>query len=107
MTVEHKIVVGMEDLRSVIFECKNAQQNCKSRVGVSPDRGRNPPQCPNCGAEWVKYPLAPIEVNGTDFTKFIELLAAIRKQGAASSEWPKFRILLEFDEPELGNVQST
>jgi hypothetical protein len=99
MTIEHKLVVGLNDIQGVVFECCNQEQACTSRVRISPDKGRIPAHCPNCGVEWVRYPLASIELSGTPFTKFVDLLAEVRKQQVDSSQYPKFRILLEFDEP--------
>jgi hypothetical protein len=42
MTIERKIVVGLEDLKALIFECRAVEKACKSRVSVSPDQARIP-----------------------------------------------------------------
>jgi len=99
MTVERKIVVGFEDVKSLIFECRNAEKECKSRVSVSPDNKHIPAFCPSCGIEWVKYPLSRLEVGGTSFTILAEMITKVREK--QSEELPKFLILLEFDEPEF------
>lgn len=102
MVIERKIIVGLEDLRAVIFECRNEAQRCTSRVSISPDRGLIPEKCPDCGVEWVRHPLQTIEVKGNVFTQFVRLLAEVRsKQPKANEEYPRFRIMLEFDEPTL------
>lgn len=99
MTIEHKLLVGLDDIQGVVFECRNQEQACSSRVRISADQGRIPARCPNCGVEWVRYPLANIELSGTPFTKFVDLLADVRKQQAANPDFPKFHILLEFEDP--------
>jgi hypothetical protein len=92
-------VVDFGDLKALIFECRNGEKKCKSRVSVSPDQGHIPANCPSCGVEWVKYPLSELKVNGTSFSVITEMIAKVREK--QSEPWPKFRILLEFDEPEL------
>ena len=99
MTVERKVVVGFGDLKALIYECRNEEKNCKSRVSVSLDQTRIPAICPSCGTEWVRYPLSTLEVSGTPFTVLAEMIVKVREK--QSEPWPKFRILLEFDEPEL------
>lgn len=101
MTVERKVVVGFGDLKSVIFECRNEKKNCKIRVSVSPDEARIPDKCPSCGAEWVRYPQSKTEVSGTDFSIIAETIGKVTKKEKESDGRPHFRILLEFDEPDL------
>jgi hypothetical protein len=105
MTVERKIVVGLDDLRALTFECKD----CRSRVTVSPDQARVPQRillrlgerCPNCGREWVRYPPPENRVTLSNHVNLIDAIGKIRAQEKGSDEWPKFRVLLEFDEPEM------
>ena len=51
MTFEHKIIVGLDDIKAVIIECK-----CGTRVSLSPDAVHIPEKCPAtaCDAVWVK-----------------------------------------------------
>ena len=97
MTVERKIVVGLEDLTNLVFECKV----CKTRVTVSPDDARVPERCPNptCAEMWVKKPTSSIQVSVLATESFVKAVGKLRAQ--SSDDWPKFRVLLEFDEPEL------
>lgn len=98
MTVEHKIILGFDDLTSIIFECRNTEKNCRSRVSVSPDKTDIPATCPSCGIEWVRHPQSETTVKGTAFSVLAGAIADVRKKH--SDPWPKFRILLEFDEPK-------
>lgn len=96
MTVERKIIVGLGDITALILECKN----CSTRVVLSPDKAEIPRSCPSCPQQWL--PAAPPKVESTVsvFANFIEAIRKIRDmQSSSGDEWPKFRILLEFDEP--------
>lgn len=103
MTVERKLIVGLDDLQRVIFECRNPKNTCRSRVSVAPDEEKIPSHCPSCGLEWVRYPLSALEVSGTIFTQFVQQLAKARRmlmeKSAVPEAAPRFCILLEFDEP--------
>jgi hypothetical protein len=103
MVIERKIIVGLEDLQSVIFECTNQEKKCTSRVCVSPDEGKIPAKCPNCDVEWIHYPLRDLFVSGSTLSQLVRLLADARKRQSETTElltaMPNFRILLEFDEP--------
>jgi hypothetical protein len=103
MTVERNVVVGLADLKTVIFECR--QERCKTRVTVLPDHARIPPRCPGCGQEWA--PKHPPETIATvsNYANLVESIAKIRAQ-EPNDEWPKFRILLGFDEPELAGSRA-
>ena len=49
VTFERKIVVGLEEIRAITFEC----HQCKSRLTVSPDDIRDiPTACPHCNFSW-------------------------------------------------------
>jgi hypothetical protein len=98
MTVERKIIVGLADLKAIVFECR--QERCKARVTVLPDRAFIPQRCPACGREWM--PSAPPEgkITLSNYANLVEAIAKIRAQ-EPNDEWPRFNMLLEFDEPEL------
>jgi hypothetical protein len=98
MTVERKIVVGLEDLKALIFECKN----CGARVVVSPERAEIPRSCPACPQQWLPTPPPKIESTASVHANFVEAVGKIRGlESSSGNQWPKFRVLLEFDEPEL------
>src|SRR5260370_42191467 len=98
MTIEHKIVVGLDDIKTVIIECKQ----CRTRVSMSPDGIQVSLKCPieSCGSAWIKG--APVGITSdyeASTSAHTNLLAAIgyirnKKNGAA------FRDLLEFDDDD-------
>jgi uncharacterized paraquat-inducible protein A len=95
MTIEHKIVVGLDDIKAVIIECKQ----CHAKVSLSPDDLQIPARCPveRCASTWIKGQRAAItndyEATTSAHINLVEAIAHIRakKNGAA------FRILLEFE----------
>lgn len=89
MTVERKIVVGLEDIKAVTFEC----HKCKSRLSFLPDRQIDIPQQCNCGQRWI---IGDVPTN-SPFRKFTDALHAARNM--LKPESSGFRVLLEFDEP--------
>lgn len=96
MTVERKIVVGLEDVQAVTFECGK----CGSRVTVPPDRGGDvPARCIRCGHEWITPNMTNYEPNtAIDATvKFWTALQTVRT--LIKNNKLGFRILLEFREP--------
>jgi hypothetical protein len=95
MTVEHKIVVGLDDIKAVIFECRQ----CRTRVSMSPtDATEIPVQCPqrNCASVWITGRPSAIRSEHDSSTSahinFVSAIGYIRKHNGAA-----FRILLEFD----------
>lgn len=101
MTVERKVVVGLGDLKGIIFECKHA--GCTARVVVAPDHFRVPENCPGCGREWMhESKVSEVKSTSSTYINFVQAISKIRAHDSeAGNEWPKFRILLEFDEPGL------
>ena|ERR1035437_50449 len=96
MTVERKIVVGLEDVQAVTFECGK----CLSRVTVPPDSiGDVPARCGRCGQEWITLNSSDYERNvAMDSTvKFTTALQTIRT--LIHNKKMGFRILMEFPEP--------
>ncbi len=98
MTVERKVVVGLADLKAIVFECR--EDRCKARVTMLPDNARIPQKCPACGREWVPSPPPETKSTLSNHMNLVDAIARIRAQ-EPNNEWPKFRILFEFDEPEL------
>jgi hypothetical protein len=94
MTIEHKIVVGLSDIKAVIFECANA--NCHARVIVSPDNIHIPKQCPACNEGWISIEKS-FQSDTSQEKNFVDALAKLRVLEAKPLP---FKILLEFeDEP--------
>jgi hypothetical protein len=87
--MEHKITVGLRDVKAVTFECLN----CGGRLSVSPDKVRMPERCPSCDTSLGSQIL--------EDKHFLNALAYLR---AGERPLP-FRILLEFfeDAPPLAH----
>ncbi|HLZ40139.1 MAG TPA: hypothetical protein VKQ11_04215 [Candidatus Sulfotelmatobacter sp.] len=103
MTVEHKLTVGLGDLKAIVFAC--AHNGCIARAVVSPDHFKIPEHCPGCGGLWVKQSgLSEVTITSSTYTNFVQHIGTIRAREAAAAEdaneGPKFRILLQFDEPK-------
>ena len=94
MTIEHQIVVGVEDIKAVIVACK-----CGMRLAMSPDKICIPANCPDpdCAIAWSDKPSREVssghEVWASANLNFADAIKQIRKHGGNAS----FRILLEFD----------
>lgn len=94
MTIEHKFVAGLDDIKAVIFECRQ----CRTRVSMSPADVHIPRQCPAelCGSAWIVGQPASVtsdfEASTSAHLNFVASIGHIRKRNGAA-----FRILLEFD----------
>jgi hypothetical protein len=98
MTVERKIVVGLEDVEAITLECLNPS-GCRSKFSASPDSIRIPTNCPQCGHEWMPpTPSGHLPSKAWPYVSFLNAVRAIRAGGKAE-EPPGFRIILEFKEP--------
>jgi len=89
MSVERKIIFGLEDIKAVTFAC----HACKSRLSFSPDELIKIPQHCGCGQRWV---IGDVPTN-SPFRKFTDSLYTVRN--TIKPETAGFRVLLEFDEP--------
>lgn len=86
MTYEHKIVVSLDEIRAVVFECNT----CKSRTAISPaNLLAIPENCPN-GHLWQRTGLGHTGAWVTSLKHFSD--PVYEKSG--------FKILLEFEEPK-------
>lgn len=94
MTFEHKIIVGLDDINAVVFDCNK----CHTRVSVAPENITIPSQCPKCGQIWIRENLENYQAVASPYTNFVNAIGKIRtllENGAP------FRILLQFDESEV------
>jgi len=93
MTIERRIVAGLEDIKAVIFECAK----CGSRVCRPPDRiGEIPFHC-ECGQQWRQSSPIPPSLPEPHIDRFIRAIPIVR---TINRENPLgFRILFEFEEP--------
>ena len=98
MTFERKIVVGIDDIKAVIFECRD--QKCKVRTTVPADALREVPRsCPSCNSPWNVNAITQ-HVN-TSAGAAVALVQAITTMRVLQREGKgeNFEILFEFDEP--------
>jgi hypothetical protein len=104
MTFEHKLLVSLGEIKAIVFECTRpsglgaGEQECKSRIVVSPDDiGSLPSACPRSHAwNWN----VPTENAGfiNALPQFIDALKKLRQAGR--EQQAGFRVFLEFDETE-------
>ncbi|MFY9802044.1 MAG: hypothetical protein WA211_18325 [Candidatus Acidiferrales bacterium] len=98
VTFERRIVVGLEEIRAISFEC----HKCKSRLTVSPDDIRDiPAACPHCNFSWR----LPEDANASPATSPPKNFAvAVREiKVRFGADVIGFKILLEIDEPRSGS----
>jgi hypothetical protein len=96
MTIERKIIVGLDDIRAICFECLK----CGTRVALRPGSIKEIPlSCQHCSVEWIPRRTgieARMSSAFEDFVISIERIMSLTKEGMTQTT---FRILLEFDEP--------
>lgn len=97
MTFERRIVVGLEDIVAVTFECANKQ--CHSRLTISPDKLTDLPQrCPRCSQQWIPPDPSTYSAVDAPFSNFLRGITDIRT--VVRTNPIGVRILLEFEEPK-------
>jgi hypothetical protein len=91
MTFERKIVIGLEEIKAVIFQCNK----CGSKISIAPDKLDSiPRQCPNDHAFlWNPSP----EFAGSMLGAFT---TSIKKLREPIYENLGFKIFLELEEPK-------
>jgi hypothetical protein len=97
MTIERRMIVGIDDIKAVTFECSK----CDARTPIAVSSLREvPQQCPSCNEVWWRSNdfLTHLTNSGPAATAFIQ---AIRVSTAmVRDKKDTFRILLEFEEPK-------
>ena len=96
MTVERNIVVGLDDVRAISFQCNQCE--ARSVFPRAEDLAVPPTRCPN-GHAWNWNVEADHREIGAPAAGFTISLNRLRLKG--SSEKNGFRILLEFKDPTL------
>jgi predicted RNA-binding Zn-ribbon protein involved in translation (DUF1610 family) len=91
MTVEHRIVVDLSDIKSVSFECTS----CHAVITASPDKAVLPAQCDQCGTVAMKFDTLH-RTSSSPEQALLSALAAIRKQQPGKS---LFTIRFDFEAP--------
>ena len=96
MTIERKFVVGLEDIKTISFECVA----CSSRMTVLADNiGAIPSRCQHCNHDWSLLNPSAYDFGGSPFlnlTMAIQQIRSLPKDGLK----PGFRVLLEFEQPD-------
>jgi len=93
MTFDRKIVVSLDEISAVVFECNQ----CKARVVVQPERVTLPPTfCPN-GHGWNWNVASEHSEVAAPAGAWVLSLNRLRLPDA--SQRYGFRVLLEFKEP--------
>jgi len=91
MTFEHKIVVGLAEIKALIFECKE----CGARLSFPPEKMEIFPKgCPN-NHRWDSN--VDLSDSGFLFSAFVSCLKKLREP---IYERVGFKIFLEFDQPK-------
>ncbi len=93
MTVERRLVVGLEDIKAIVLECGK----CKARYSLKPESGDIPTMC-HCREQWLFGPhTAP-----TPLEQAVSAIALIRRHLAESKGRPlaPYTLSFEFEEPE-------
>lgn len=92
MVFERKIVVGLEDIRAVSFQCAT----CEYRVTMSPDEVREVPRACQNGHKWtIGEESALVKTPLLLFTDSLGKLRTLLGQKVLG-----YRVLFEFDEPK-------
>ena len=106
MTIEHSIIAGVDDIKALIFECRQ----CRTRVSMSPPSEiRIPPTCPNgnCAAVWIAGQPAKVasDYDGSTsaYVNLVRSIGYLRRKNNGSN----FRILLEFEESATDDRNAT
>jgi len=95
MTVEHNIVVGLEDITAIILECKNGA--CAKRISYQPSAGIDIPLQCTCGRTWLAPAIIHARETDSPLFNFVNLIAPIRV--LSENKQIGFKILLQFSEP--------
>lgn len=94
MTFEHRILVGFDKIKALVFECNR----CHSRTAIPVEKLESVPVCPN-GHTWN----TDVEMLIGQKSFFDVLMNLVRKFGNRDDRLNKesgFTILLEFEEPK-------
>ena len=97
MTVERRIIVGLEDIKTLAFQCKS----CTAKFSYNPDTVSSVPfRCPACGHVWRAEEQAPYEPSEAAFVQLVKSISQIRTAIQKRTGVIGFRILFEFEEPK-------
>ena len=92
MIMEHKILIGLDDIKAVIFECRK----CKSQQRIlMSNLNETPNSCTQCNSGWIQkdnsYHSYPSRLD--NFVKSMKKLLELENSNTVN-----VKILLEIDE---------
>lgn len=97
MTVEHRMIVGINDIKAVTFECLN----CKTRITVQADSLRDVPRvCGSCNTVWWASTDTTAYVSTSAPAPLALIQAIVTMNILIREKKETFRVLFEFDEPK-------
>ena len=97
MTVERRMIFGIDDIRAVTFQCSS----CKTRITIPADSLREVPrQCTSCDAVWWRGDeiATHVSTSGPAAMAFIQAIRTLATMMREKKD--AFRILLELEEPK-------
>jgi hypothetical protein len=98
MTVEHRVVVGIEDIKAVCFECID----CGARAISSADFAIEvPSECQQCHKPWGAPPSSVMKYRTyeTVMGSFVEAISGLREIAKQNPKVFGFRLMIGFDDP--------
>ena len=99
MTIERRMIVGIDDIEAVTFLCLS----CNARATIPVNSLREVPrQCTSCNALWSRGDefATHVSTSGPAEMAFIEAIRTLTIMMREKKD--AFRILLEFKEPKAG-----
>jgi hypothetical protein len=95
MTLEHRLVVGLDDIRAIVFECQHKGCGAKLTRTLGTIKSDWFHQCPACRGEW----LSGNEANNVQMptSSQLILLRALEKAHQAEIEGALVHIRFELD----------
>jgi hypothetical protein len=94
MTIERRIVVGLDDITGVTLECLG----CHSKLTLLPDQLVDfPHRCPRCPQQWIPPDPTTYSSVASPFSNFLRSITQLRT--LIQSNAVGVIVLLEFQEP--------
>lgn len=98
MAIERKLIVGIEDIKALVFECNS----CLSRLSVAPAHLTMLTRCPQCNREWsLLDPFERLDQVISPFANFASSVERLRSLTKQATEVAGFRMLIELEEPNM------
>lgn len=93
MTHEHRLIVGVDDIRALTMECKK----CATRLSITPQdtRAHFPADCPFCLHPWVAESSTTKHIRTSILVVLFNLLQQARD--TVDDDAIGVRLLLEFE----------